>query len=156
MSNVRPYSTQLKRSIDKGRSVGAKVGLLGYGALLVGATIAGAAPLGTTLAMNMLVLIGGLAVSGVVGAMVGSAIAGGWSGVADSPTLSKYDTPLVPSEDLGLVHSVQLSHGKDHVAYVHEGRVVEARNGRIEAIDSYKDHIDNVRAEAPQSDIQQL
>jgi hypothetical protein len=144
MNIVEPYSQKVKRQAVRGRRAGAAIGAIAYGIALVATVGTPASLFGASIVLNGLVLFGGLFAAGVVGALVGSAVTGGWSAVFEAPSLKKDEPPLVPSEDLGMKHEVKLA-GQDHVAYVYEGRVVEGSKGKIKAIDSYRDFVDKVQ-----------
>ncbi len=138
-----PYSVEVRRAADRGRANGAMFGMAAYGAALVAT---GGALFGTSLVFTAVTLFGGVLVAGIAGAYVGKAVAGIWSGVVNSPTVARPDIPHVASEDIGMTHKVQLSNHPDHVAYVHEGRVVETHKGTIKDIHNYQDYIDESRS----------
>jgi|GEM_PF-4417138 len=146
MSAKIPYSVEVRRMADRGRSNGAVLGMAVYSAGLLATIGTPASFFGASLVLNGAVLFGGLLVAGVVGAVAGKVIAGTWNAVVKSPGLTNQELPMVASEDVGMTHKVQLSQAPEHVAYVHEGRVVESDKGAIKDIHTYQDYIDESRA----------
>lgn len=145
MSEKVPYSVAVRHLADRGRANGAVVGMAAFGAALVATVGTPATLFGASLVLNTVVLFGGLLAAGVTGALIGKAVAGIWNGVVKSPMIARPEIPHIASEDVGMTHKVQLSNHPEHVAYVHEGRVVETQKGQIKNIHNYQDYIDESR-----------
>ena len=149
MSDKVPYSVAVRRATNSGRANGAAMGMIAYAGALVAAP---ASFFGSGLVLNAVVLFGGLMAAGVAGAVAGAVVAGSWSAVMKSPTMAQAETPAVSSEDVGMTHKVQLSSDPKHVAYVHEGRVVETQKGQIKAAHGYQDYIEESNAMSDELD----